>query len=173
MLNAGAFALAAAFLFLIALLTGAASGAAWSWRMKLAAIGAVSLFATVTTLSVPGLLGWPTREEPPSKFRLLAVNVQQPDKQTRDPGAVFLWAVDAADLAQGAEPRAYRLPYSGSLHEAAGAAASKLGTGVAQLGEFSGSRPAAGGWLESPGTDGQAVVMLKFYDVPDPLYPEG
>jgi hypothetical protein len=172
MLNAGAFGLAAAFLFLVTLLTGAASGAAWSWRVKLVATAAVSLFAAVTTLSFPGLLGWPTVEEPPSRFRLLAVNVQQPDKQTRDPGAIFLWAVDAGDLARGAEPRAYRLPYSGPLHEAAAAAASRLGTGVAQLGEFAGSEPPAGAWLEEPGA-GQAVVMLKFYDVPDPLYPEG
>lgn len=172
MLNAGTLALAGSFLLLVVLLAGAASGAAWNWRVKATAIAAVSLFAAVTTLSIPGLLGWPTGQVPPPRFRLLAVNVQQPDKQTRDPGAVFLWAVDAGNLAQDAQPRAYRLPYSGPLHEAAAAAASRLGTGVAQLGEFVGSDPPAGGWLEQPGT-GQAVAMLKFYDVPDPLYPEG
>jgi hypothetical protein len=171
-LNAGVLALAASFLFLVLLLAGAAAGAAWDWRVKVSAIAAASLFAAATTLSIPGLLGWPTDQVPPSRFRLLAVNVQQPDKQTRDPGAVFLWAVDAGNLAQDAQPRAYRLPYSGSLHEAAAAAASRLGTGVAQLGELSGSEPPAGGWLEEPGA-GQAVVTLKFYDVPDPLYPEG
>ena len=173
MLNAGAAALVSAFLFLVVLLLGVLPGTGGSWQARLVATATAILLAVVTLASVPGLLGWPSDEEPPAKFRLLAVHVQQPDKQTRDAGSVFLWAIDAENLVRGAEPRAYRLPYSGPLHETAAAAATKLGKGVAQLGEFSGSPRAAGGWLEEPGLDRQATIALRFYDVPDPLYPEG
>ena len=173
MLNAGTFALASAFAFLLVLLAGIMPRRAASWRAKAMGAGALFLLGAATLVSLPELSGWPAGDGPPSRFRLLAVHVQQPDKQTRDEGSVYLWAIDARDISRGIEPRAYRLPYSAPLHQTAAAAATKLGKGVAQLGEFSGSAPPAGGWLEAPGTDGQPTLSLKFYDVPDPLYPEG
>jgi hypothetical protein len=172
-LNIGAIALGSALLFLVVLLAAAMRGPAWSRPEKLAGPAAVIAFAALTFVSLPGLLGWPSADMLPARFRLIAVHVQQPDKQVRDAGAVFLWAVDAGDLATSAEPRAYRLPYSEPLHETAAAAATKLSKGIAQLGEFSGTGPPAGDWLREPGAHRQATVTVKFYDVPDPLHPEG
>jgi hypothetical protein len=163
-LNAGTAALAFAFLFLVVLLVGIVPGSTWSWRAKLGAAAALVALAAVSFVSFPELLGWPSDRPPPAKFRLLAVHVQQPDKQTRDQGSVYLWTIDARHMARDAEPRAYRAPYSAPLHEAAAAAATKLGKGIAQLGEFSGLQPTAGAG---------ATAALKFYDVPDPLRPEG
>jgi len=171
MLNAGAAVLGSAFLFPVVLLLGVLPGRGQSWRVKTAGAAGTLLFALVVFASLPGLIGWPSGEEPPATFRLLAVHVQQPDKQSRDGGSIFLWAIDAADLAGGAEPRAYRLPYTEPLHETAAAAGAKLGKGTAQLGEFSGVLPPAGAFSE-PAAAGQAAMTLKFYDVPDPLYPE-
>jgi hypothetical protein len=171
MLNTGAGVLLAALLFLFVLLAGVTLGSG-TWRLKLAAAGAVAVFAAATLVSIPGLLGWPSTDGLPPKFRLLAVHIQQPDKQTRDAGSVYLWAIDAENLMRGVAPRAYRLPYSAPLHETAATAAAKLGKGVAQLGEFSASREPGGGWLK-PATDQRAAIALRFYDVPDPLYPEG
>lgn len=170
MLTTGSSTLAPAFLFvvLLALVVMTRSG----WHAKLVAGGALALFTAVAANSTPGLLGWPAGEEPPARFRLLAAHVQQPDKQTGSEGAVFLWAIDAEDMSRTPEPRAYRLPYSPALHETAAGASAKLGKGVAQLGEFAGTLP-AGNWFEHPGDGKQAAMSMKFYDVPDPLYPEG
>jgi hypothetical protein len=172
-LNGGVIALACAFMFLAVLLASVMPGPAWSWRAKLAGVAASALLVLATLASVPGLLGWPSDAALPPRFRLLAVQVLQPDKQTRHEGAVFLWAVDAKDLTRAAEPRAFRLPYSEALHESAATAAAKLGKGVAQLGEFDARGTRRWDWLEAPGMEAQAPVLPKFYDVPDPLYPEG
>jgi hypothetical protein len=172
-LSAGVIALACAFLYLAALLAGVMPGPAWSWRAKLAGVAATALLVLATLASIPGLLGWPSAAALPPRFRLLAVQVLQPDKQTRHEGAVFLWAVDAKDLTRAAEPRAYRLPYSEALHESAATAAAKLGKGVAQLGEFDARGAHRWSWLEAPGAEAAAAILPNFYDVPDPLFPEG
>ena len=53
----------------------------WSWQIKAATIVLTSVFYVVTYYSLPGLLGWPTSQNPPAQFRLLAAHVEQPNKE--------------------------------------------------------------------------------------------
>lgn len=166
-------ALAAAYLAL--LLLAAAQWRAGRQPLAARAVAAATLLllGTVTLKSLPGLRGWPADGAMPAKFRLVAVHVQQPDKRSGSDGGVFLWAVDAANISQQQPPRAWRLPYSESLHQLAAAAGARLGKGVAQLGESSGGGSSAHGWMHDPGRDAEPALELRFFDVPDPLYPEG
>ena len=62
----------------------------WSWQIKAATIVLTSVFYVVTYYSLPGLLGWPTSQNPPAQFRLLAAHVEQPDKEKNTTGAIYL-----------------------------------------------------------------------------------
>lgn len=170
--NLGIAGLASAYVFVAALVSGVIFRSGWSGPVKAGSIIAGTLFYLVSCLSVPQLLGWPANADPPDEFRLVAAHIQQPDKATEDAGAIYLWITDARDLAYSPAPRAFRLPYSQSIHELALNARAKLNKGVAQMGEF---RKDSGRQTRIPGEPkraGQGLIMVQFYDVPDPLYPE-
>jgi|SRR5690606_2211400 hypothetical protein len=167
----GLVGLISAYVLVALLLLSVNLYSAWRWQVKAAVTVVTSAFYIVTYLSLPPLLGWPVTQDLPEKFRLLGVYVQQPDKVADTEGAIYFWVTDAAELGGEPEPRAYRLPYSPALHEAALGAAAKLAKGVAQLGEVKdpegGVRP-----LDNPNRQGQVSAPVRFYDVPDPLLPD-
>ncbi|MBI2992667.1 MAG: hypothetical protein HYY48_00635 [Gammaproteobacteria bacterium] len=163
---AGAYALPA----LLALGILARSSRSLSLRTSALAV-TVALYA-ITLMSLPQLLGWPAKESPPDRFRFVAADIQQPDKATRDPGAIYLWVTDAAELSTSPPPRAYRLPYSGPLHEVVGSAMAKLQSGSPQLGEFRHVGSSGFGGIESSEPSVPAEVPIRFYDMSDPLFPD-
>lgn len=57
--------------------------------------------------------GWPTQQPPPDQFLLLGTQVQEPNRKTDQPGAIYLWGLPDS----GVTPRAYQLPYSVPQHE--------------------------------------------------------
>jgi hypothetical protein len=143
----------------------------WSWPVKAATIVITSVFYIVAYFSVPPLLGWPTSAELPQKFKLNAVYVQQPDKATGEEGAIFLWLTGIDDLKPESVPRSYRLPYSDPLYEAVNDARIKLKKGMEQLGEV--KKPEAGAErVDKPARTTQVSSPIKFYDLPDPMFPE-
>lgn len=144
----------------------------WSWPVKAATVIVTSAFYVICFLSVPELLGWPTTQPLPERFRLLAIQVDQPNKLTRDEGAIYLWLTDADDESLSAPPRAYRLPYSGPLHELVVSAGAKLKTGSPQIGEFKEPEDEDIKVLKDPTRTSQISKYLQFYDMPDPLFPE-
>lgn len=172
MINGGFPGLFIAYLLPALLAVGIAIRSSWQWPVKIAALIIAACLYAVTCLSIPQLLGWPTAEHPPGTFRLVAARVQQPDKATRDPGSIYLWVTDAVDLASAPRPRAYRLPYSGPMHEVVMNAAAKLQSGIPQLGEITEGNARDFGPAETAAHFGQAAVPIKFYDMPDPLYPD-
>ena len=142
----------------------------WSWPVKAGTIIITTCFYVVAYFSIPPLLGWPTSEKLPHKFKLIAAEVAQPDKNTGAEGAIYLWLSDVDDLNSTHPPRAYRLKYSDLLHEQVLNAKIKMGKGVPQLGE-----------LKEPDTPvqqldetrtSQASTKIEFYDLPDPLFPD-
>lgn len=143
----------------------------WPWRVKAAAIVITAGFYVITYLSFPPLLGWPTTQQMPERFKLIAIHVEQPDKVLGNEGAIYLWVTRIDDLTSYGPPRAYKVPYSNPLHEAVIKASAKLKKDIPQLGELSeGSMRVdivdtnkAGISAESP---------IEFYDLPDPLFPE-
>lgn len=143
----------------------------WSWQVKAGTIIITSVFYIVTYMSYPQLLGWPTSENPPERFRLVAAHVQQPDKITGADGAVYLWLTRIDDLSSSLPPRAYRLDYSNALHERVLNANSKLNKGIPQLGELDDRDNIIDELREAP-RSGQESVDIQFYDLPDPLFPD-
>jgi len=143
----------------------------WSWKVKAGTIIITSVFFIITYFSYPHLLGWPTTENPPERFRLIASHVQQPNKVTGESGAVFLWLTQIDDLASNIPPRAYRLEYSNELHELVINANSKLNKGIPQLGEFEDQENVIDELRDAP-RSGQKTVKIEFYDLPDPLFPD-
>lgn len=144
----------------------------WSWRVKAGSIVVTTFFFVVTYLSFPPLLGWPTGELPPERFRLIAGDVVQPDKLTGAKGMVYLWLKDMDDLSGRSQPRAYKLPYSTELHEAVITAKSKLEKGMPQLGEFKEPPDADIREVDTLSRGGQKSAEIDFFDLPDPLIPD-
>lgn len=172
MMTLGISGLVAAFILLALLLLSINLYSRWSWPVKAGTIILTTLFYAVTYLSLPPLLGWPIENDLPEKFRLIAAHVQQPDKLTKDGGAIYLWVTDVRNLVAHAPPRAYRFPYSGLMHEVVINAMAKLQKGVPQLGEFREPENPDMGLIREPARLGQVSAPVRFYDVPDPLYPD-
>jgi hypothetical protein len=144
----------------------------WSWRVKAAMVALVSAFYLVTYYSMPPLLGWPTAADLPKRFNLVAIFVNEPDKTTGAPGEIFLWATDLASGPTGAEPRAYRVPFSNELHTRVVEAGNKMRKGLPQVGEINEEPPGPSARPTDESQGGQKSVAIEFFDLPDPLFPE-
>lgn len=143
----------------------------WSWKVKAATIVITTIFFIITYMSFPPLLGWPTTQQPPERFKLLAAHVEQPDKASDEEGAIYLWINQIDDLTAYGAPRAYKMPYSDLMHEAVIKANAKLKKDIPQLGELSdeGSMQVD---VQDSSRAGVADAPIVFYDLPDPLFPE-
>ena len=118
------------------------------------------------------MLGWPTDDTLPQRFNLVAIYVQEPDKSSGAEGEIFLWATDMAKGPRGAEPRAYRVPFTGALHAKVVAAGNKIRKGLPQLGEISEEQVGPHARPTDATQGGQKSVAIEFFDLPDPLFPE-
>ncbi len=171
MYTLGVAGLIAAYVLVAVLLLSINLYSNWSWKIKATSIIITSIFYVITYMSFPPLMGWPTDDNPPERFHLIAAHVQQPDKITGDEGTIYLWLTPLDNLTEDIPPRAHELPYSSLLHEMIINANAKLDKGIAQLGEFDDShdtniKPADGKRL------GQISTKVQFYDLPDPLFPD-
>ena len=170
----GITGLIAAYILIALLLLSINLYSNWSWKIKGGTIIITSLFYIITYMSFPQLLGWPTSNNPPERFRLIAAHVVQPDKLTGNMGAIYLWLTQIDNLSSSAPPRAYVFPYSDALHEIIYNANSKLNKGIAQLGEFNDSHDDENNIdkLKNAPRSGQKSVKIQLYDLPDPLFPD-
>ena len=142
----------------------------WSWKIKATTIVLTSVFYIVTYFSFPPLLGWPTSQYPPEQFRLISAHVVQPNKETGEDGAVYLWLTEIEDMTTSGIPRAYELEYSNELHEKIINVNAKLDKDIAQLGEFKEPDDTFNEVDEQK--RGLKSVHIEFYDLPDPLFPD-
>lgn len=172
MYQLGVIGLVAAYILTVLLLLSINLYSNWSWKVKAGSIGAAMLLYIVTYVSIPPLLGWPTSESLPQRFRLVAAEVLQPDKATGAKGKIYLWLKGLEGAADRGRPRAYELPYSSQLHEAVLKAKSKLDKGMQQLGEMKESMDPDAREVDTYSRMGQESVEIDFYDLPDPLIPE-
>ena len=106
-------------------------GVIWSkgrWGYKLAAIVIVPAFAIAVWSALGSYRGWPTTEEPPDRAQFHWGVVREPDAQSGDKGAIYLWLSPGKSskkddpsvleyASRKGEPRAYARPYSRRLHE--------------------------------------------------------
>lgn len=144
----------------------------WNWQVKACSIIAATALFVVTYLSIPPLLGWPTTQMPPERFRLIAAHVQHPDKASGSPGEIYLWLSKIDDLTAIGQPRAYALPYNDTLHQAVVNAQAKMNKGMPQLGEVQDIDGPMKALVEDPTRGGIKSLPIQFYDMPDPLFPE-
>lgn len=171
MYTLGISGLVAAYVLLAILLLSINLYSNWSWKIKATSIIITSIFYIITYMSFPPLLGWPSGDIPPERFRLIAAHVKQPNKITGEEGSIYLWLTEFDDLTTDVPPRAYSVPYTDQLHERVIHANANLKKGISQLGEFDDDlqtniNPADGKRL------GQISVKIQFYDLPDPLFPD-
>ncbi len=160
-----------AYVLLAVLLLSLNLYSSFSWPVKAAGILLVFLFYLVSYFSFPPLLGWPTADKLPERFRLLAAHVQEPDKVAGTEGEIYLWITDMSTGKHAKVPRAYKLPFSTELHRKVVEAKTKLNKKLPQLGELidEGQRVDE---VKDNTQGGQASINIEFFDMPDPLFPE-
>ena len=142
----------------------------WPWAIKAVTIAIVSGFYVVSYFSFGPLQGWPVAAQLPHRFNLIAVSVTEPDKITDSTGEIYLWVTNMDDSSPAPKPRAYRLSFTPQLHAAVVEANEKLQKNMPQLGEVDAEQNDG---APQPGSRlGQESVNIKFYDLPDPIYPE-
>jgi len=127
----------------------------WPWPLKAVSIAVAFAAIAGGYFAVKGLLGWPVRTSTPESLRVLAIDIVEPDKTKRLPGAIYVWA-KAADSER--RPRAYAFAYSKSLHQAVAQAHNRMRAGHRQGMRF--------GTPEVAGSDrSRPQPALKFYDL--------
>lgn len=105
------------------------------WAAKALVVVVVSAFYPVTYFSLMALLGWPTEQELPQRFRLVAAQVYEPDKTRGTGGRIYLWVASLADDAGRVTPRAFEIAYSDTLHNKITEANKSLHAGKPQMAE--------------------------------------
>ncbi len=172
MYNLGASGLIAAYVIIALLLLSLTLYSRWSWRVKATAILITSAFYVVSYFSFPPLMGWPSASRLPERFRVLSVYVVEPNKHLGTEGDIYLWVTNMEDDPNLAKPRAYRIAYTNKLHEQLIKVTKKLRKGLPQLGEAKEKNKRVDVKVEDTTRLGQKSLDLKFYDLPDPLFPE-
>ncbi len=163
--------LVAAFVLTALLLLSVNLYSNFSWRIKIALIVVVSAFYVGFYYSLPPLMGWPTNDDLPKRFNLIATYVEEPNKKTGEAGYIFLWVTDLRKGAGRSEPRAYRIPFENDLHAKLVAAGTKVRKGIPQLGEVVDENLGTGR-PSHESNNAQESSGIDFFDLPDPLIPE-
>ena len=168
----GIIGLAVGYLLLGLLLLSLNLYSRWAWPVKATAILLTTCFYVITYLSWTPLLGWPIAEPPPQIFKLLGAHVQQPNKLSGAPGAIYLWILDPGEGVNNQAPRSHKLPYTEALHEVVLTATKKLGKGLPQMGKLLEDPEGNMAEVRASSRTTEAAVPIEFYDIPDPLFPE-
>jgi hypothetical protein len=138
----------------------------WAWWVRLGATLVVGWTLLTAQDSVVALMGWPTTDSLPERFRLHAAHVDEPTKGGQVPGRIYLWAVDFL-APSNTPPRAYEIAYSATLHQKLNDASAQLRKNIPQLGEIKPPPPAAS--TTSSAHASQKILYIDFFDMPDPL----
>lgn len=147
-------------------------------RIKLLCVILISGFYYITFLSLQELLGSPTQQELPEKFKFLSASVIGPDDKTGDPGRIYIWLNVLIDNQPDPEPKAYSLPYNLELHASVEAALEKQRRGKKQLGrpkkegKNNQQNSSAQQTPKKPTHYGKKDQQVEFYDIPSPELPE-
>ena len=105
------------------------------WMIKSTMIVLTTLFYILTYDSFKNLIGWPSNDPLPDRFRLVAAQIYEPNALLNSEGSIFLWITDMDDLAGLSTPRSHSLKYNKEVHERVSKALVSLKNGVPQMGE--------------------------------------
>tara|TARA_B100000965_G_scaffold111215_1_gene91793 strand:+ start:1359 stop:1919 length:561 start_codon:yes stop_codon:yes gene_type:complete len=109
-----------------------------SKTIKIFTIFLVTLFYFFTWYSLEALLGWPSQQDMPEKFRILWIDVQEPQKKDGQEGEIYFWVknLNASEQPFG-KPRAYSIRWSEENAQKAEEALSKMDDGQILNGNIS------------------------------------
>ena len=147
--------LTAAFVLCASLLLWIIIGARGWWWIKLPVIALTLYFGLAVWYSVDSYMGWPSKHDPPRRFQVHWVIVDEPVKGSKDPGAIYVmltqmphpddekielsWKRYVTILGySGRErsPRLYQVPYTRPLHQQMAKIQGMLMKGQVVVGEF-------------------------------------
>ena len=124
------FAIPLTFMIVASLSLWIIIGSKGWWILKSLAVLGVSFFTITLWYSLDGLQGWPTKETIPAKFEVKWIAVEEPNKKTDAPGAIYAWIKDLEPEKTphswyistkhkdvNSEPRLHKMPYSREGHE--------------------------------------------------------
>lgn len=163
-MNIGADSLIVSHVAVTILLLAAGLTSRWPWQGKALIIAVATLSYFIVYHAYTACFGWPVTYALPNSFRLLAVTMVESDPTLQRDGDIFFWAMDTDAGAQSA-PRAYRLPYSVTTHDAFDKARGRLRENIPQIGEIIGDQFTVGRAKDTSQT-GQLSAMIKFRDAP-------
>ncbi|MBC10910.1 MAG: hypothetical protein CMP32_03245 [Rickettsiales bacterium] len=145
----------------------------FNWLLKASMIAIVTIFYLLTYKSFSNLVGWPSNNPLPDRFRLVAAQIYEPNALINSEGAIFLWVTDMDNLAGLSTPRSYSLPYNKEVHERVSKSLVNLKNGVPQMGESSEEEKTG---LISAIIKKEKIsstsTTLNFFDMPNQLLPE-
>ena len=95
-------------------------------------IGIVTIFYILTYNSFKEIVGWPTADILPERFRLIAAQIYEPNALLDSEGSIYLWLTNMDNLAGLGTPRSYELPYSKEIHEKVSKALVDIKNGIPQ-----------------------------------------
>jgi hypothetical protein len=102
----------------------------WRWWVKASAMVISGLFFVGSYFAITGVLGMPTRAEPPERFTLVATLIVEPNAVAGSSGAIYLWleTLDENNIPSGL-PISYELGYSDALADTVDQAQERLDSG--------------------------------------------
>jgi len=143
------------------------------WMIKSTMIIITTLFYVLTYNSFTNLLGWPSNDILPDRFRLVAAQIYEPNALINSEGSIFLWVTDMNDLAGLSTPRSFSIKYNKDVHEKISKALVNLKNGIPQMGENkSEGKKNVVSLLLKKERSSSISSMLNFFDMPNQLLPE-
>ena len=144
------------------------------WITKSTMIIITTLFYVLTYNSFSNLLGWPSNEILPDRFRLVAAQIYEPNALINSDGSIFLWVTDMDDFAGLSTPRSYSIKYNKKVHEKISRALVNLKNGVPQMGENLSDNKGniVSSLLNKEKITSASSSKLNFFDMPNQLLPE-
>ena len=144
------------------------------WIIKASMIISVTFFYILTYNSFKNILGWPTKESLPDRFRLISAQIYEPNIVTASEGSIYIWITNMNEKSGLGLPRSFELPYNKETHEKISKASVNLKNGIPQMGESIEEEKKEG--LISKVLENKKAIAgstkLNFFDMPNQLLPE-
>lgn len=125
MIDQNILLITASAMFVFVLLLIACIHSVLHWTIKSMLISMSLVVAAMDYHILVNSLGYPVSDDPPSRFKLLGVVVDEPDQRTGSKGEIYIWYQDP----KNAEPRNITMPYTKELHKKMGEAKERLRKG--------------------------------------------